>query len=341
MKKTYILILIASILGIASMYLLKNNKGAATSLTSTDKDFAIKNFDEVFKIFLADRKGHKILLERKDKDNWTLNGKFDVRPDAMLMMRQVMTYVSIKTVPTNSAMSGIISDLATQGIKVEAYNQKNELIKSYIVGGANKDESGTYMIMDGAEQPYLTYIEMLPGGLRTRYMVNEDDWKDRRFFKEPIENIKQVVVEYPSLQSKSFKLIHDGSNFTIQPLMSNMPKSANPIKRGIAEKYLDQFKGIGAEAFRTSMVEKDSIIANLRPFATIKMTNIQNKETSISLYPIEKEEMTAEEREKNIGKSIERYFGNCSNGEFYLLQQVVIGKLLWSYDSFFTENKTE
>ena len=24
-----------------------------------------------------------------------------------------------------------------------------------------------------------------------------------------------------------------------------------------------------------------------------------------------------------------------------LLQQVVIGKLLWSYDSFFTENKTE
>jgi len=341
MKRTYLLILFASILGIAAIYLVKQNKGAATSITSPDKDFAIKNFDEVYKIFLADRKGKKILLERKDKDNWQLNGKYDVRPDALLMLRQVLTYVAIKTVPPNSALEGIVSDLATQGIKVEIYNKNNEKIKSYIVGGSNKDELGTYMIMEGAEQPYVTHIEMLPGGLRVRYMIDEEDWKDRRFFKEPIENIKEVSVDYPSLPSKSFKLIHDGSNYNIQPLNSNMPKSPNSVKRGVAERYLDQYKSVGAEAFRTTMVEKDSIISSEKPFATIKLTTIQNKETSLSLYPIQQEEMTQEEKEKNIAKTIERYFGNCSNGEFYLLQHVVVGKLLWSYESFFDENKVK
>ena len=250
MKNTYLLILLVSILGVGALYLVKKNTGASTTVTSADKDFAIKNFDQISKIFLADRNGKKILLERSSDQTWTLNGKYDVRDDAMLMLRQVMSHVEIKTIPTNSATQRIVSDLATLGIKVEAYNQSGEKVKSYYVGGSTKDEMGTYMIMENAEQPYVTHIPMLPGGLRARYMLEEENWKDTRFFKEPIENIKMVKVEYPAMPAKSFVLEHDLARFTVQPLKSNLPKSANPIKRGIAEKYLDQFKNIGAEAFR-------------------------------------------------------------------------------------------
>ena len=340
MKNTYLLILLVSILGVGALYLVKKNTGASTTVTSADKDFAIKNFEEIHKIFLADRNGKKVLLERTPDQKWMLNGKFDVRDDAMLMLRQVMSYVEIKTIPTNSATQRIVSDLATQGIKVEAYNQNGEKVKSYYVGGTTKDEMGTYMIMENAEQPYVTHIAMLPGGLRARYMLDEENWKDIRFFKEPVENIKTVTVEYPTMPAKSFVLQHDVSNFTVQPLKSSLPKSANAIKRGIAEKYLDQFKNIGAEAFRNGMVGKDSIM-HTTPFAIVTLKNLKGTEISIKLYPIPMEEMTAEERENKLQGTIERYFGSCSNGEFYLLQHVVIGKVLWSYESFFEENKLD
>jgi hypothetical protein len=338
MKNTYLLILAVAILGVSALYLLQKDTGASSTITSSDKDFSIKNFDEIYKIFLADRNGKKILLERTADQKWLLNGKFDVRDDAVLMLRQVMSHVEIRTIPTNSATQRIVSDLATLGIKVEAYNQNGEKVKSYYVGGSTKDEMGTYMIMENAEQPYVTHIAMLPGGLRARYMLGEENWKDTRFFKESVENIKMVTVEYPSMPSKSFLLQHDLSTFTVQPLKSTLPKSPNSIKRGIAEKYLDQFKNIGAEAFRNDMPEKDSILRSV-PFAIVTVKNLQDKEISIKLYPIPMEDLTTEQKEAKLQATIERYFGSCSNGEFYLLQQVVVGKVLWSYDSFFEENK--
>ncbi|MCB9291126.1 MAG: hypothetical protein H6560_27725 [Lewinellaceae bacterium] len=49
----------------------------------------------------------------------------------------------------------MVESLATEGMKVELYDKDGGLLKAYYVGGSTSDERGTYMIMEGAEQPYV------------------------------------------------------------------------------------------------------------------------------------------------------------------------------------------
>lgn len=62
---------------------------------------------------------------------------------------------------SSSVASGAILTTSGTGLADRVLNAL-EQARKFSVGGANKDESGTYGDTDGAEQPYVTYIEMLP-----------------------------------------------------------------------------------------------------------------------------------------------------------------------------------
>ena len=97
----------------------------------------------------------------------------------------------------------MVSNLATEGIKVEIYDRQDELIKTYYVGGAPPDERGTYMMLEGFEQPYVAHIPGWDGNLRFRYNLVGDEWRSRILFPGELEEIESVSIAYPRQRSKS------------------------------------------------------------------------------------------------------------------------------------------
>ncbi|MEQ1744277.1 MAG: DUF4340 domain-containing protein [Saprospiraceae bacterium] len=332
MKRTWLLVAIFLLLGVGVFYTVRQkNKQAGGSRISWDMDFAVPDTASVTRIFLADRKGRTATLVRKE-GHWLYNNTYRARPTAVQTLLATMHNVNVRYLPTKAAEEPMIKSLAAEGIKVEIYGKENKLIKSYYVGGVTSDETGTYMIMEGAEQPYVTHIPSFVGQLRIRYMLGDDNWRDRAVFFEKAEEIHSVSVEYPQQKSASFKIekVRE-AEYEVRPFYSTTPVSKVPQRKGTAEAYLLQFERLVAEAFETTNPVRDSVMA-LVPFAIVSLTKTDSTTKQVRFWPVSLEE-------KHDGTPfVIRYFTDVNGGEAFLLtQHHVFGPIFRDYGAFFSK----
>ncbi len=335
MNRTSILLILVLLLG-AATFLYFQRGDDKTTLAGADRRFAVKNTDDVYKIFIADRQGNKTTLERKD-GYWLYNGRWRTRPTAIGNLLQTIGGVEMKFKPPHAAVKNMVSSLAAEGIKVEIYDRKNKLLKSYYVGGATPDETGTYMILEGADQPYVTYLPGRQSNLRYRYSMKEDDWRDRSVFAYDPERIQAVSIEYPQQQNMSFRLERTGNKWNVKPFYDFTPASARAYRERSVDTYVIGFESLVAEAFENQLPERDSI-STLVPFAVVKVTDDQKQVSEVRFHPIFNSGVYQDPKTGayTSHSGAERYYANAvSGGDFFLVQHRVFQKIFWAYDSFF------
>ncbi|MDX2133397.1 MAG: DUF4340 domain-containing protein [Saprospiraceae bacterium] len=329
MKRTLILALLFVVLGIGAWLAIRANARKDTTRISWDMDFAVQDVSTIHKVFLADKNGNRITLKRNG-DQWICNDKYPVRPTAMQHLMETLQNIVVWYVPAKAAEPEMIRSLATHGIKVELFNKDGTRIKGYYVGGVTNDERGTFMMMDGAEQPYVVHLPYFVGQVRVRYMVGEEDWRDRAVFSEKPESIASISVEYPQMKSKSFKVEKMGeAEYAVSPFYSTTPTRKTPPRKGVAEAYILQYESLIAEAFETNNPVRDSVRA-LVPFAVITVKTTGGKEKQARFWPVEFvfNNMTND-------YMVERYYTETSQPSFMLTQQRVFGPVFREYAYFF------
>lgn len=339
MNRTLILLVLFLLLGGGAFYMLQNQDNLSTTSHRTDGDFAVENVDEIQKIFIADRKDYKVLLERK-KGHWTYNKEFKARQTAIDDLLSTIKGIRMKYTTPRGAEKPMIENLAIAGVKVEIYGKNDKKLKTYYVGGTTANSLGTYMIMEGSSEPYVTHIPTFQGMLRGKFMKQPDDWKDLMLFGESVEEIEFVSVEYPKQRNKSFKLEKSESgSFSVNPFYEASPKIDKPILQGAVEKYLSGFKGLQAESFSNGDERRDSMSQTL-PFVTISVKNNKGEMNVANFYPIViKDEFGNPVAFLRAGmkntSSIARYFVDYTDGSFRMVQHKVFEHIFWSYDYFF------
>lgn len=329
MKRTLLLAALFVVLGGSAWYAfnLKNNKSGTR--VSWDMDFAVRNTDEIGKIFIADRKGQTATLVR-EKDKWTLNGKYKARPTAIKVLLETINRINVRYIPPAQAVESMVREIAVEGIKVEIYDLQGKAMKTYYIGGVTNDEHGTIMIMEGSEQPYVMHIPSFIGSLRVRYMVKEEEWRDRAVFNEKPEEIQEIKVEYPQQKSESFILEKTGTaEYKVRPFFSTTPASKNPQRKGRAEGYLVQFENMGAESFETAYPLRDSV-QQLVPYALFTIKKTDGTEKFVRFWPTETNYYP------ETGKPyVVRYFTDINKESFLLTQDVVFMPVFKGYSYFF------
>lgn len=330
MKRTLLLAALFLVLGAGTWYILRVKKAQTGTHVSWDMDFAVKNTNDVGKIFIADRKGKTATLERKE-GYWLYNGKFHARASAIQSLLETISELNVLNIPPQAAVGGMINGLAVDGIKVEIYDKEGGKMKSYYIGGVTNDERGTIMIMEGAEMPYIMSIPNFTGQLRIRYFLGDDEWRDRNVFSEKPEDIQSISVEYPQQKSESFRLEKvKTAEYAIKPYYSTTTLAQRPQRKGIPEAYLLQFENLGSEGFETSNPLRDSVTA-LVPFATVVVKKTNGEEKKVRFWPVDVQ------TDLRTGKSfVVRYFTDYNNGEaFMLTQEHVFGPIFRGYSFFF------
>ncbi len=321
------------VLGLATMWYL--NKRETTSLSGADYDFSVKDTASIGKIFIADRANHSVTLTRNG-DHWMVNGKYRARTSPIRNVLTMLHNVTLKYRLPRAAVRTAVKDLATLGIKVEVYNRSNKLLKAFYIGGPTPDERASYMVMEGSNEPYVAFEPLIDGALSQKFFSQEVEWRDRTVFQEDVNNIAELSVDYPSQKDKSFRLTSTNSGYTVTPFYPSIPRSMQPYKKGSAESYLVGYNKLGAEGFELNNPYRDSISA-MTPFAIISIKSTKGDTKSVSLHPI----VSYDKEGKPIisdmtGKVVvERYYANCSWGDFMMVQDQLVKKYLMSYQSFF------
>lgn len=339
MRNTLLLLLI--FLGLAgATYWYVNQQSEGTSISRWDTNFAVENIDDIHKVFMANRKGETITLDRKS-DHWVYNNEYRVRPGKIKNLLESINRQRVKYIPPRAAMKTAIEGFATKGIKVEIYGKDNEKLKAFYVGDVTSNGTGTYMIMEDSEEPIVMHIPFWEGSLRGRYWEPADAWKDRSIFRHKIEEIQSVAVEYPRQKNKSFVIEKAGQDYSVRPFYDVTPANTGKRLPGSSERYLNGFKSLMAEAFRNKTTKRDSIIEHT-PFSIVTLVDQKNEKMVVKFYP-QKVVTTSDIPKSDVlspleatGRGIiERYYADCSDGNFMLVQHRVFGKIFWDYNSFF------
>jgi len=197
------------------------------------------------------------------------------------------------------------------------------------------DKKGTYMLLEGDNQPYEVYIPGHNGFLQTRFIVDARSWKDPSIFKYDYRDIRNVAVKYNERPEANVELAFDGVKGIA--VTQNGKKPTGTVDTLAAIEYLAGYKRINYElivAETFPKTEKDSILGSL-PWVEITVTD---KNKTVGTFKGFHRYNTAKEIDPSIPGSqydSDRMFALINGGkDFVLVQFFQMNPLIKPLDFF-------
>jgi len=296
MKKNRNIIIIVIVLVIVSIVLVLTQ--SRTTFKRALSDFAVDDTATVTKIFMADKNNNTLTLTRLPNRSWQVNNKYPGMRFNLDMLLQTMLDLQVKEPVAFAARNNIIRKLSVSSVKVEIYQWKyrinifdwirlfphEKLTKVYYVGGATQSNRGTFMLMEGSSEPFVTFLPGLRGFLSPRYMPIEKYWRDYTIFSKNVHEIASVKVEFPGTPVLSYMIRNNHDHgFSLIALFNNQEIGRYDTLKVM--NFMTSFSKIGFEALLNDIDKhhKDSILAST-PYHIITVTDTNGVSTSVKTY---------------------------------------------------------
>ncbi len=243
MKNNRLTIIIAAVLVVVAGVLIWNNRYLST-IQGEASDFMVWDTATVTKIYLADRQNNESLLERTDA-GWVLNGEYKAHPKQVRKLLSTLYKIRIRMPVSKASHDNIVRQIAVRSTKVEIYQMVPRInlfnrvkmfyhekrTKVFYVGDANKDNSGSFMLKEGADKAYIVYIPGFRGFVSTRFTANPTDWRDHVIFNSSLADIQSVSVEFGTEPQKSFRIDNVGKHqYKLTRLVDNADLPIDTLK---------------------------------------------------------------------------------------------------------------
>ena len=318
-------LLLLLLLGGAAYYFLSDKTATETG----DWVMHVENPDDIYHIFIAERDGSTADVRRGDK-YWTYNDKYNANPNVVANVLAAVTKIRMQSRPAAAAIPNMIQTLATRSTKVELYDKNDKLLKSYYVGGVTPNELGTFMILEGSDNPYIMEIPYAHVSLKQRFFTGDEKWRDKTLVEYNPKDILSVSVEYPKRKNKSFKLTSNKGSWKVDPFYPTTRKIEKEVNQDLVDSYLMGFKKVGAETFesRPRFIKRET---NQREFCILKIVTRDGTQDEIHFFPI----LTYKDEDKTQPEPVARYLTINSKNDHYLTQHLVFKDLFWAYEFFF------
>jgi hypothetical protein len=281
MKKNSILILVATSLAIFSAYFIYNNRSG--TMSDELRDFAFKDTASITRVFLADKAGKQITLDRKSNDEWMVNGTHWARPDAIKLLLETIHNVEVWSPVGKKAYNNIIKSIAAKGVKVELYTSEGK-VKTYYVGGPTPDQMGTYMYMENSTVPFITNIAGFDGYLTPRYITERADWIVKNVFRLAEGQLLSLSVADRERPGFAFKIERNQTTGDCM-LFDGFEKPVSNISQDKITDYLQKYRVLNFEGLEKSLLpnQRDSLRAQT-PFRSIVMIKNNGDTSRIDLW---------------------------------------------------------
>lgn len=279
MSKTITYILILALLAFGVWYFIFKDKDI---FSINEAGFKLTDTAAISKIFMADKKGNTILLERKN-NSWRVNDKYPAMFRVInLLLETIATQNSMYPVP-QTMHNTVVTILAGQGTKVELYNKRGEKMRVFYVGGQANSNQGTFMLMEGAGTPYVVQIPAFEGYIAPRYSTDVADWRDRTICDIPSGALKAVHLEYITEPIHSFMLQQDEQGKVVISADSSIIKGKELNKRR-AGVYTKFFERLSCEGYINGVYKLDSIIGSTPKYCVLDVSAKDGSKQHLEVY---------------------------------------------------------
>jgi len=348
------LILLLLILTPAAIWLLTQKDDS--TLKEDESGFAISDTAIVSKIFIADKKTNSVLLERSS-NGWILNGKHETNRKVVDILLGTMLKLKVKSPVPVSARNNVVKRLSSIGIKVEIYQNAfridlfnkiklfpyEKLAKVYYVGDVTADNLGTYMLMEGASEPYITHIPRFRGFLTPRYSPKPDDWMSHKVFNQNLSDISSVEIDFLEKPEESFKveIVDSYGNYKLTKIIDNSSIVNYDTLKVL--NFLTSFNDLRYETRLNNLMSATRIdsITGSKPMYEITLVDDEDDTTYVKCFAKRAlpEEIKQEAYFKLIPDDRDRFHALINDGnDFVLMQYYIFDKVLYPL-SYYASSK--
>lgn len=342
-KNTRLIAIVAILLVVAAILLIRKSN---TAFDASDSTFAVTDTASVTKFFMADKRGNTVLISRDSLEGgWLVNRQHRAHPAIVSSFLKVASQLKVESPVASKAIPSVMKNMAANGIKVEIYQMtpligwfglnlfvKERLTRVYYVGEVTSDNTGTFMLMEGASQPFVVYQPGFRGFVQARYFATATDWRDHTIFAVAFDKLKSVKMIYQGDPDNSFTITNNG-NRTLSLLAGRSMQQVAAFDTLKCLAYLTAFHSVNFEAFihDISEAKRDSIVKST-PFFSLSITTNDGHEYSMKAWQME----TAEPNTELYGHmfNTDRMYGLVGKGDFVMLQYFVFDKFLLKAEDF-------
>lgn len=338
MKKNRVAIIITLVLLLAAVILVVTN--SYTTLKRNVSDFSVKDTMIVTKLFIADKNNNEVTLTRSGDGTWLVNGKYLAQGAKITAFLKTLRDLEVRAPVALAARNNVLTRMAAIGKKIEIYQvvprinlfnkillfPHEKLTRTYYVGDVTQDNQGTFMLMQGAEEPYIVHIPGFRGFVSTRYSTAVSDWRDYTVFKTKLNEILTLKVEFPLQPEQSYQFdLPDNKHVELRSLMDNQVLQHYDTIRVLS--FLTSFADIRFEALLAPIIEKSFIdsVKTTTPKTIITLTDRDGKVNEVKIFRkksfaglYSEDGMTMEPMD------LDRAYALVNNGEDFVLIQYFV-----------------
>jgi hypothetical protein len=191
------------------------------------------------------------------------------------------------------------------------------------------DNSGTYMLMEGNEEPYVVNIPGFRGFVSTRYSPFEGDWRSHSVFRFRVPDISSVSVVFNEKPEQSFLITNqDNKRFTLTSLIDNRNIENFDTTRVV--EFLSMFKNLNYESVLDQMTQtkRDSIISET-PVNQITLVDKLGKQHILKAWKRKADPGQLDLDGNQVDYDIERMYGMVGDSKYLVsLQYFVFNDIL-------------
>jgi len=325
MKTKNILLLLAILcLGFVSYNLLNKE----TSITRTDRrDFAIADTSNVVKVVLSSKMPETATLERVNNNYWTVNEEYKARKAAVFYLLKTLQRMEIAHPIPLTMRDNVLGNLAVRGIKVQVF-LKDGTEKTFYVGGENQELSATFMMLQGATEPYAVHIPGFKGYLSSRFFTAEYIWRDKTVINCDNLDLNTVSMRYyaPKMIDESFILTRENDkNFNLSNYEGTEKIDLNPSK---LQTYIGSFRKLNSEGFISGSLNVDSIL-NVKPVFDLIVSNNKGEQTQVTAYYKKAKPGTHVDGDVTM-RDPERMYAHINKEDWVIIQLNSFGRVMKS-----------
>lgn len=318
-------------------------------------DFAVQDTASINWIFMADRTGGRILLQRDPKGYWLLNKKDVALPENVKDLLSVIRNMTVKMPVGKAATENVMKWLATGATKVQiSYSGYHinigkirlwrcEKKKTFHIGSPTQDNLGNYAIMEKSKQPYVVYVPGFRGFISPYFSTIEADWKSHELLNLRISEISEVRLTDFVDPSGSYAIKRHGEkHFDIVSLADGTVLPQYDTLK--LYDHLSSYRKLNFEFFAEKPTPsfRDSILASR--FMEVVVTDVQGRQCKMTMYRIWNEYNTEEfEYQPEFMEPYNRDKFYMSLGDntqdFYICQFFVFDRILQPLSYYLIGNK--
>jgi len=280
--------------------------------TSPGYDLKIPVGTEVSKIVLESRDRRVVLVG--EKDSWRLNGGENARKTAMDLILAELESMEPKSPVSENVVTSLKSKMYGSEISVKVFSEGRKIRSFTVSHYKDKDYPSLFRKKNGSKSVlfYLPGYDIDPGAV---FIADEKYWRPFIIFKIMPSEIKELTVNYPLDQGKSFCIVNHSGQVSI--------KEVTTFDTVSVKRYLSYYVNVPFESITTSLTtgEERKIIEGT-PYVIISVT------TTDGVVHLLKGWKRSYNKDGAFEVDTDRLWGQLNNGNLFVMRYFDVDPLL-------------